>query len=115
MCLFIKENQKPKIAKKAIVCYKLVEMLIGTPKKFRTWCRLVPIELGEEYISGLVKCENEFTTPSISKGLHSYSNLERARMQVRGSYYNTYYIPAIVKCEIPIGSTYYDSDQEQKL
>jgi hypothetical protein len=112
MCLYIKKNQEAQIAKRAIVCYKLVEVSIEEPIYYRSWVQLVTVQLGEEYMSILVKEEGDFSD-SISEGLHSYTSLEKAKFELRVSHCYFEFNSAIVKCIIPKGSTYYKNDDGQ--
>lgn len=57
MCLYIGNNQ-PKIAKRDIICYKLVEK--SADGRYRSFYKFSPIKLGKMYTSELTKFSSIF-------------------------------------------------------
>ena len=97
MCLNIKKDQKPKIAKRNITVYKVVDKEdneLTTP-----WYFLV-VEIGEEYSSKLIIQSDSFN-PIITEGLHSFADLEEATADAEDD------ALVLIKCIIPKGSIYY--------
>lgn len=110
MCLPINRNQKPQIATEPIICYKCLTEDMLSP------CYNQKYELGkmltsEFSINKLGYCDK------IEKGLHSFAEESEAKRiakdfcwcnQISG-YYGMY-APIVVKCEIPIGASYYKAE-----
>ena len=102
MCLRIVKDEKPRIAKKDILCYKVISSCgDGT---YQTYYQLTDVVIGETYKSKVIVRPNGTT---IGVGLHSYSN-KKALFQFN---YDLLSDPIRgVKCIIPKGSTYYVGD-----
>ena len=107
MCLRVKINQEPQIATEPIICYKCLTKDMLSP------CFEQKYELGKMLISEFsikkVGCHDE-----IEKGLHTFANESEAKNMARDfgwydriSGYIGIHTPIIVKCEIPIGASYY--------
>ena len=99
MCLNIRLNTKPQIAKKDIICYKFVKANPEDPEQFITPYMDMQIRLGELYESEIVVEANW-----ISYGLHSMASFEGIQ-HIGFSLSDPEY--PIVECIIPKGATYY--------
>lgn len=101
MCLSLNEKYKLKIAKKDIICYKLVDCIDG---EYLTIFQKSPVVIGETYNSELYVEINPPDTVRI--GLHSIKFLKDAKLMKKFFSCRT----TIIKCVIPVGSKYYSGD-----
>lgn len=110
MCLPIKRNQKPEIAKKPIICYKCLARDMLSP------CFEQKYELGK-MLTSEISIKKEIFVHQVEKGFHTYMNKGDA-LYASVTYYwhnrvnkdkEDQKAPIVVKCEIPIGATYYES------
>lgn len=108
MCLPIRRNQKPEIATEPIVCYKCLTRDLLSP------CYRQQYELGNMLISE-ISVKKEIFTHQVEKGFHTYMNMCDALYASMTFYWHNKIdkdekdqkAPIIVKCEIPVGATYY--------
>ena len=107
MCLRINKNQEPEIATEPIVCYKCLREDMLSP------CYRQKYELGQ-LITSEFSINKASYCDKIEKGLHSYADESDAKRiarnfgwhdQING--YLGIQAPIVVKCEIPIGASYY--------
>lgn len=108
MCFYIdKKNPNKQIAKKDIVCWKVLEVLPNN--------KLMSIYYPVVYKKGKLKTSridkitlNIFDNETINKGLHSFTNKNMAIIEYRWikSIYNSKEFE-VVKCIIPAGSAYF--------
>ena len=98
MCLNIKKNQKPRIAKRDITVYKTVDH--DEDDTFRTVWYDAIVKIGEEYTSKLI-LQNDNISEIVTEALHSFSNLEEATADAEDD------ALVLIKCIIPKGSIYY--------
>jgi hypothetical protein len=87
-----------KIAKRDIVCYKLV---VRGNDGIVTYYQHSPICIGDTYHSE-IEYSAEFHV--IEKALHSFRKKEDAVKRMKC---DTYLVPTVIECIIPKGSTYY--------
>ena len=110
MCLYIKKDQKSKICRKDITCYKICDYTYG---RLFTFYRCDAIEIGETYISDIWLHKSSPFVPinlaSITKGLHSFVSIKSLLNAVC---FNEHI--RIIKCIIPKGSEYYLGEFENK-
>lgn len=110
MCLPIGKNQKPQVAKEPIICYKCLTRNMLSP------CYRQKYELGQ-LLTSEFSINKEGYADKVEKGLHSFAEESEAKCiakdfcwwnQISG--YPGEYAPVVVKCEIPIGATYYKAE-----
>lgn len=109
MCLRIPVNQKPQVATEKIICFKCLTVDLLSP------CYGQKYELGKLITSkfSIYKTRN---WSKIEKGLHTYADEPEARhIAYNYSWFNQIsgYVqkaPIVVKCEIPVGATYYKAE-----
>jgi hypothetical protein len=103
MCLYINPDQQALIAKKDIVCYKIVEYETLNPQKtFQSFYQGKTVVLGRTYKSKI----NITQRNTIIEALHSFTEL-RFAINFFNEKTHFPYGCAILKCIIPLGSTYY--------
>lgn len=100
MCLVITKRTKAKVAKKDIVCYKIIlstsKDVLVTAYRCKTVC------IGETYTSELDRTSYHM----VEAGLHAFKYLRASRLELKT--WPLYSVtPHIAKCIIPAGSTYY--------
>ena len=107
MCLLINKNQKPQIATEPIVCYKCLTRDMLSP------CYRQKYELNK-LLTSEFSIEIGNNCDKVEKGLHTFANELEAKCVARDfdwydhiSGYIGIHTPIIVKCEIPIGASYY--------
>jgi len=110
MCLPINRNQKPQIATEPIICYKCLTEDMLSP------CYNQKYELGKMLTSEFsIEIANYYD--KVEKGLHTFTNESEAKCiakdfcwsnQISG--YLGIHAPVVVKCEIPIGASYYKAE-----
>lgn len=107
MCLHIEKDQKPKIAKEPIICYKCLTRDMLSP------CYRQKYELGQ-LLTSEFSIYKTSRADKIEKGLHSFAEESEAKCVAKDccwwnqiSGYPGEHAPIVVKCEIPIGATYY--------
>ena len=103
MCLKIKSQLLE--AKEDITVYKLLERIILSPEKFRSFYRCVPVELEKSYESGL---EVDTYNNEIDEGIHSMANLKGAIELLELESVYSSWSGVIVECIIPKGAHYYN-------
>jgi hypothetical protein len=100
MCLYIKRFSKIKQTAEDIICYKVIRFVHGITI---TPYRKVPIEIGEEYVSNLLKGIDN----TVDVGIHSFATLTDATDEAADwRFYNPAEKFAVAKCIIPAGSLY---------
>lgn len=105
MCLQTTQKD-PLIAKRDIICYKLVEKSIETDK-YRSFYLYSPVELNTYYYSKLI---NEYACSYYNKinfGLHSFTSKKQAIKYAKRASLFPNNMGEIIKCIIPAGSEYY--------
>lgn len=111
MCLLINKNQKPKIAKEPIICYKCLTEDMLSP------CFGQKYKLGQ-LITSEFSIEIGNNCDTIEKGLHTFANELEAKYigrefswwnQITGEY-PPEHASIIVKCIIPKGASYYKAE-----
>ena len=123
MCLYLKQKQsKPKVAEKAIECYKILRpnKLAGT---YFTPCRDVEVRLGHVYRGlGLRAVKNLDVRPDsykyyVSIGfIHSFRTFKDAEKAInKWKWDYGFNNCVIVRCSIPKGSTYYEGVFEDTM
>ena len=107
MCLRIKIDQEPQIAKEPIICYKCLTEDMLSP------CFGQKYKLGQ-LITSEFSIKKMCYYNTIEKGLHTFAEESEAKCMARDfGWYNRIsgYIgipaPIVVKCEIPVGAFYY--------
>ena len=106
MCLKVGLEDKPKIAKSDIICYKLVRKPANTDKYFYTVYRDSKVSVGKKYKSR-ISFHNNYYHKFIDRGLHTITNLKDVK-KLKTAEYKTYnYDFVIIKCIIPKGSNYF--------
>jgi hypothetical protein len=106
MCLHIRINQKAEIAKERIICFKCLTAKLLSP------CYEQKYELGKMLTSKLSVEKTQYYD-TVEKGLHAYANeFDAKHMAYNYTWFNQISggmqkAPVVVKCEIPIGATYY--------
>lgn len=105
-----KKNQKPQVAKEPIICYKCLTRDMMSP------CYRQKYKLGQ-LVTFEFSIINSDYTDKVEKGLHSFAEESEAKRiaedfcwwdQING--YPGIKTPVIVKCEIPVGATYYKAE-----
>jgi len=109
MCLIIKNGTKRRTAKKDMTVYKVIanrESPVNGRGEYRTPYMAMHVEIGKTYRSRLVRGSAVFNFYNggglhsvINAGLHSYDNLEDAKLAALSH--------VVVRCTIPAGSKYY--------
>lgn len=97
MCLIIKKNEQPQMAKEDIVVYKHIIRDDEFPDVYKTSFQYAPVKIGETYSSKLEKDD----AGDVSIGLHAYAYLHDADSEADG------YHETLVQCTIPKGSMFY--------
>lgn len=105
MCLNLPTNYKPKIAKKAVKCYKVLRVL--RDNSYETPYQEMKVEIGQAYTSELIIEGRQF----IYVGIHSFTSKGKAKLEYDFWKFSG---AVIVKCEIPKGSTYYRGTYEDE-
>lgn len=123
MCLYLKQEQsKPKVAEKAIECYKILYPNKWTGTYF-TPCKNVEVRLGHVYRGlGLRAVGNLVARPDgykyyVSIGfIHSFRTHEDAEKAINKWKWDYGFDNCvIVRCSIPKGSTYYEGVFEDTM
>lgn len=111
MCLLINKGQKPQVAKESIICYKCLTPDMSSP------CFRQKYELGQLVTSEFSINKSGYYSDRIEKGLHSFAEESEAKYITKNFSWNDQingylgiHAPVVVKCEIPIGATYYKSE-----
>lgn len=107
MCLEIKKKSVAIIAEEDIECYKILKHSDVVLKWLATWYMNTLVELNKTYYSEIriESCGWNDRSDLITKGLHSYANLDDCIADNLNDYKSRTWI--IVKCYIPKGSEYY--------
>lgn len=108
MCLIIESNQRVKIAKKDIICYKVVleessEILVS-PYQQRM------VHIGEKMFSGMsfrTTIQKRKLVKMVEQGFHSFVHLKDAKVEREDFIFAGGYDVHIYKCVIPEGAKYY--------